>query len=118
MRCHDRQWANKQRGRPLITYMILWAVLMFLCAACVRVQVEVMCQGVHGTMVIREQRVMCHCSECQKKPQEKRVMSCTQVGPSCWPAAAWRSRPAVGVLASTVGEGLVKQEAACCPLQE
>lgn len=39
-----------------------------------------MCQGVNGTMIIREQRVMCHCSECQKKPQEKRFMSCTQVG--------------------------------------
>ncbi len=42
-------------------------------------QVEIMCQGVSGTMIIREQRVMCHCSECQKKPQEKRIMSCTQV---------------------------------------
>lgn len=40
--------------------------------------VEVTCQGVNGTLIISEQRIMCACSSCASMPEADRSMTCTQ----------------------------------------
>lgn len=40
--------------------------------------VQVTCQGVNGTMLVAEQRVMCECSGCIRLPAAQRTMTCTQ----------------------------------------
>ena len=40
--------------------------------------VEVTCQGVNGTLIIAEQRVICACSSCMSLSEPDRSMTCTQ----------------------------------------
>jgi hypothetical protein len=40
--------------------------------------VEIVCNGVNGTLIIKDQNVVCGCSVCFQLPQNNRTMSCSQ----------------------------------------
>lgn len=41
-------------------------------------QIEISCQGRHGTMRVLAQQVVCHCPDCLRLPPAERVFSCPQ----------------------------------------
>ena len=67
---------------------------MFLSAAAAAViQVIVMCNGFRGQFLVGQQRVICMCSDCRKKPEDEREFSCTQYEQHCGAGAAkkWKA---------------------------
>lgn len=57
------------------------------------VQIPVICSGMRGLFMLAAQRVICRCSECKKKPESERDMSCTQFEAHCGAGAAkkWKA---------------------------
>lgn len=59
----------------------------------VALQVIVMCNGYRGQFLVGQQRVVCLCSDCRKKPEAEREFSCTQYEQHCGAGAAkkWKA---------------------------
>ena len=52
-----------------------------------------MCNGFRGQFLVGQQRVICMCSDCRKKPDVEREFSCTQYEQHCGAGAAkkWKA---------------------------
>lgn len=67
-------------------------------------QIPVTCNGTHGLLMLRRQRVKCSCEECAARPEAKREFSCTQFEQHCGAGSAKKWKASLRIVPGGVPE--------------
>ena len=66
-------------------------------------QVTLVCQGMTGTLQVRQQSVVCHCGSCRGLPMSQRRMTCPEFEVHCGARSSKKWRTSIKVRAAASG---------------